>query len=348
MRVGIITIHFVPNYGAMLQAYGLSAYLRSTGVDASVIDYRQPALANYFRLKWRFPPPLKHWLRVKRSAAFVSRHLPLSSSSYSTVQEFEKDLGEYDAFITGSDQVWFTGPVQYFDPMYFLEFQAPNKKKISYAASAGGTTDFAEYKQRAGDALKAYDHLSVRDAHTASLVEPLIGRPPVQVVDPVFLTDFSELSGKPPLSEPYLLVFGDFNGKLSDALEAVIRAAGLRTVVSLQYPNKHATHRVASPDPAEWLAYFRHASFVLTSYFHGTAIAVKFQRPFLAIPTPGRRIKVATLLEGVGLAERCILDEPETQECEVKVKTPIAWDEPQKLLNQKIDASRNFLKTALT
>src|SRR5688572_25620642 len=153
MRVGIITVHSVPNYGAVLQAYALARYLQSKGVEAQTIDYRQPQLEEMYRLRWRFPPPINHWLRLKRNTSFVENRLTLSSRRYHSVGEFRPDVGNYDAFITGSDQVWFTGPVQYYDPMYFLDFPAPGKRKISYAASAGGTTDFGEFGPRVRNTL---------------------------------------------------------------------------------------------------------------------------------------------------------------------------------------------------
>ena len=35
----IVTMHFPCNYGAVLQAYGLSHYLQSEGMDVSIVDY---------------------------------------------------------------------------------------------------------------------------------------------------------------------------------------------------------------------------------------------------------------------------------------------------------------------
>lgn len=37
--VGTITFHWATNYGAVLQAYALQAYLRSQGIETEVIDY---------------------------------------------------------------------------------------------------------------------------------------------------------------------------------------------------------------------------------------------------------------------------------------------------------------------
>ena len=50
MKIGILTFHCAVNFGAVLQAFGLSQYLRSLGHDVSVIDYRPDYLVKPYRL----------------------------------------------------------------------------------------------------------------------------------------------------------------------------------------------------------------------------------------------------------------------------------------------------------
>ena len=47
MKVGIITIHNSPNYGASLQSYALYRYIANQGVDCEIIDLYRPDLAGY-------------------------------------------------------------------------------------------------------------------------------------------------------------------------------------------------------------------------------------------------------------------------------------------------------------
>jgi len=348
MKVGILTIFAVPNYGAMLQSYGLASHLRSRGHDAEVVNYRQPALEAYFRFKLKFPPAINHWRRLRACTRFVEQEIPKSPRVVRSLAEFRDEAAGYDAFITGSDQVWFTGPVQYYDPMFFLDFPAPGKRKISYAASAGGNETFGEFETQVRGALDQFNHLGVRDAHTASLVAPLTTKPLTHTVDPVFIHDFAHLlSDPPPSSEPYLLVFGDFRGELAAVVRQARAATGLRKVVTLQYPCDEATTRLGACGPIEWLNHFRHAAFVVTSYFHGTVAAVKFNRPFVSVPTPGRRHKVATLLEPVGLRARCCVDAAELARLPDTIREPIAWEPVNQRLDELIGASKAFLDRAL-
>lgn len=348
MKVGIITIFAVPNYGAMLQAYALSSFLQDEGFDAEVVDYRQPALDEYFRYRLKFPPAINHWLRLRNCRAFVEQKIRRSPQVLRSPEELAARAHEYDAFITGSDQVWFTGPVQYYDNAFFLDFPANGCRRISYAASVGGTTSFGEFEGKVRTAVRKIDHLGVRDPHTESVIAPLAERKPTLTVDPTFLHDFRALlSERPPVDEPYVLLFGDFRGALENTVRQVQQLTGVKRVVSLQYPCNAATHRIAAPGPEQWLNWFRHARFVVTSYFHGTAFAVNFQRPFIAIPTPGRKLKVATLLEPLGLVDRCFMEPPAPAAVEAVVKRDIDWNSVAARLRPQVDASKEFLRTAL-
>jgi len=347
--IGVFTIHAVPNYGAMLQAHALSSWLCEEGFPAEVIDYRQPALEQYFKFKWTIPPKFRHWLRLRACNKFLESHIKLGKEKISSESDFRKVLSKYDAFITGSDQVWFTGAVQYYDPLYFLDFPAPSRRKVSYAASVGGTTDFGPFGERVRKAVNEIDHIGVRDQHTASLIAPLTRKSITQTVDPVFLYDFKDLlKGSRPMTQPYILVFGDFRGESRKVINQVKRVTGIGNVVTLQYPQQDATLRVASPGPKDWLNWFAHADFVITSYFHGTVAALKFRRPFISVPTPGRRLKVQTLLAPLGLSERCLVHGASEGGLELCDSGTIDWKTAGSVLESKISASKMFLRSALS
>lgn len=350
MKIGIITIHNPPNYGAMLQAYSLCNYIKSIGLNVEIIDYRQPTLSKYFRFKWSFPPHIMNWLRIKRCAAFVDKQQTKSTTKYNAPEEFYPDANKYDALITGSDQVWFTGPVQYFDPLYFLEL--PDNciaRKISYAASAGGTVDFETFAPRVKKALAQYYSISVRDDNTDALVQPLIDQKTTRVVDPTFLVNFKELIDPIlPQSEPYLLLFGNISAKWNPLIKKMAEHYKVKRIVSLQYKNISATHRLSAPSPKDWVNYFKHATAVVTTYFHGTAFAINFQKPFISIPTPGRIKKVEALLKDFNLMARFLNDKEDPVQRSISMlEQDIDWETTNTLLKERINVSENFLKETL-
>ena len=55
-KIGIITIHNSPNYGASLQAFALYEYIRQQGAKVEIIDlYRPNAHADYIQSKKYLP-----------------------------------------------------------------------------------------------------------------------------------------------------------------------------------------------------------------------------------------------------------------------------------------------------
>lgn len=123
---------------------------------------------------------------------------------------------------------------------------------------------------------------------------------------------------------------------------------GVRSIVTLQYKNKSATKRIGAPSPEDWINYFNHAEGVITTYFHGTAFAIKFQKSFITIPTPGRVEKVQKLLEVVGLENRFVSND-ENAESAIPITTQrIDWGKTKKRLSHEIESSESFLQEALS
>ncbi|SMF13368.1 Polysaccharide pyruvyl transferase [Alteromonadaceae bacterium Bs31] len=349
MKIGIITKHSVPNYGAMLQAYALAKAISTLGHDVELVDYDQPATTEYFKPSFTFPPRINNLLRYYRCKKFVKNHQPTSSEHCTEIPEFQKFLAKYDVLFTGSDQVWFTGPVQYYDPMYFLDFEFPNGIKASYAPSAGGLESFAEFEQKVKHALNNFDHISIRDDNTARLASELTDKPLTRVCDPTFLHDFDDLtSSTPPLNKPYFLLFGNIPNNRIATIKKHAASKNIQHIVSLQYRNDDlATDRIAAPDPITWLNYIKHADFVYTSYFHGAVFSTKFHREFIAIPTKGRIKKVSTVLQDCGLSHRRVIDETSNQEMESMTNTNIDWPETDRLKAEFIKRSVAYIETVI-
>lgn len=349
-KIGIITKHSVPNYGAMLQAYGLAASIKQMGFAAELVDYDQPATTRYFRPALSFPPRLNALKRYWRCKRFVKKRQPRSDFHCTSVDTFLPHVDRYDILFTGSDQVWFTGPVQYYDPMYFLDFPSGKTRKASYAPSAGGIDSFSEFAPKVKSALQDFSHLSVRDDNTEALVREM-GFNPTRVLDPTFLHDFKDLvdSKKRPIDEPYLLIFGNLSEKAAQHASAKAKEFGITRIASLQYKNGIATDRFATPDPIDWLNLYFHASFVVTTYFHGSIFAAKFNKPFVSIPTTGRIKKVSALLKDIDLESQLIIEnknDSSEQFDRAFASTP-DWVAYQKALEPKVQRSISFIRGAV-
>lgn len=328
MRIGIVTIHHVQNYGAVLQAYALSKTLSRMGHDVEVVDYRPDSAETHYGGRWR----LRGALRRAKFARFVSTCLPLSRRRYRNLDELRDAGSHYDTLVAGSDQIWNTTSFRGYDPAFFLAFRtAPailgppgvrGVRKLSYAASAGDTADFGEHTAAIRDALADFAAISVRDDATARLIHATTGQSPVTVLDPVFLHDFAELLPPPPETSPSaeaparrplrganatgdIVVFSTRPERFRAVAEQLSRELAA-PITALLHPMPGAHRCVAAPSPAAWLRRIHGARVVLTDYFHGLALALRFARPVLADVAPGKATKITDLLRRAGVSDHLL------------------------------------------
>ncbi len=229
MKVGLLTFHFIGNYGASLQCYALWRYLESCGHQVTVMDYRSPRFLYLTYRNCLFPPRFKHrllhlrqtlargepllqpqaWARLRqqqRTWAWMRRHIRLSPGPLLTHRALAALAPQFDALVVGSDQVWDITNANGRDAAYFLGF-APEAsfRRIAYAVSAGSLRTFGEWTHRLAPWVRRFHHLSVRDAHTEAIVRREFGRACARVVDPVWLVDFAPLCAPRLVREDYLL-----------------------------------------------------------------------------------------------------------------------------------------------
>ena len=120
MRIGIITIHRLINFGTALQAYALQHYLqKETGHQVEIIDYVFPnsfhkerkklikKIRGNIRLTLDYLFESKHKSN-KKFHEFQNKYLNLSAEQYPNISSLNENPPLYDIYITGSDQVWNT------------------------------------------------------------------------------------------------------------------------------------------------------------------------------------------------------------------------------------------------
>lgn len=198
MRIGILTLHDSPNYGAVLQAYALRAYLTGLGHEAFVIDRRRdpgnaplrtpPAERDSVRLFGLFKVDARNGAseyarRCARTLLFERDRIGMSPYHFHAWKDAPRELG-LDLVLVGSDQVWNANNL---DPADYLLKDVPgNPPGIAYAASIGMPELPADRvgEFRAGFARFAV--IGVREREAAEMVRAL-GFTAEHVVDPVLL-----------------------------------------------------------------------------------------------------------------------------------------------------------------
>jgi hypothetical protein len=311
MKIGVLTFHNTPNFGATLQCYGLLRHLQGRGHEVEVVNYTPPAAFRAYR-KELFGGPKRSWRNVGRAARFykfVTEKIPLSGKHLDNPADLVGLKSRYDLLIVGSDEVWKIEPrLRPFDSSYYLDFADRNRSRIvSYAASASTKSDMRDKAPVIVPLLDRLHAISVRDRNTAKMVSELTGREPVEVLDPTFLWDFKSEADLPLASGDYLALYGWPDARQSAALLDFARRRGLR-FISVGCHNTLAERNYVGIGPVEWLRLIRHARYFVTDYFHGAAFALHFEIPFAVYVNPWKRIKIESLMEQAGVSHRLFPD----------------------------------------
>ena len=315
MRIGILTFLNANNYGAAFQAFSLYSKLQELGFDAEMIDYRCPAIETAHSLSLRSRKGIKakliqmiRYLSMrKRLAQFNSFRNRFKKSCVYIPKNVSDAKGQYDIFITGSDQV-FNLKLTGYDKTFFLDFVESKEKKVSYAASMGDFLD-AE-KDTYATLLKGFRLLSVREKSTALQIKEKLGIPCEVVPDPVFLhtaQEWKELIGvdTEQKTEPYVLIYALFESaelyRLAREYANKHNCKVIAITKSLR-PGGRADRFVRDAGPKDFLDLIINAKYVVTDSFHGTAFSLIFNKQFKIVMPPKAQNRILDLLDELGIA----------------------------------------------
>ncbi len=320
MKVGVLTFHFVLNYGAMLQAYALCEKINELGHECEIIDYRSDFFIKQYRpihlQDIKHPRGfLKELLMVnanlnlhKEAEFFVLNGMKTSSKHYSK-KNIHDCVDDYDVIIVGSDQVW-NMEVNGGDTTYLLDFVKEDNKRVSYAASISMNV-LEEHDQRIfKDQLSRYRYISVRETDAKKLLEQITGKDIYVNVDPTLLLNrdkWLELSCDNSSSEYILLYMMSVDDKLYRYALELSRLKGIPVkYVSLYEPIARGAEMVFAPSVIEWVNLYRNARYVVTNSFHGVAFSIIFHKQFVfgLSHNKGKNTRLSSLLEQLGIEDR--------------------------------------------
>lgn len=305
--IGIITIHKINNYGSVFQAYALQQVCENLGYRAEIIDYNFPNVQhsdNKYAVVEDTLPTEPRWIKLlfakdllrqhKGIARFVAKYQHLSQQMYNSPEELRVAPPHYDVYITGSDQLWSPRHCNG-DPAFMLHFAPDEALKISYAASIGSKDIPEELRHIYKEFLGRYRHIGVRENSGVEVIDRVVGKQAVTVLDPTLLLNRDEwnkiASPKRQVKKKYILCYFlnySFNAfpYVDDLAEYIQQQTGYEIVRVARPPHKlkckHTHYRVGA-SPEEFLALVRDAEMILTTSFHGTAFAVNYGKPVFTV-----------------------------------------------------------------
>lgn len=324
MRVGIISMQRIFNYGSLLQAFSLKSVLESRGHTVTFVDIESSPKVQVKRKGFDFS-------KLKYVDKYLFRRLKYSKKNKLLNVVFRENQEKYlgltqehmgsdgcDAVVIGSDEIFNCAP----DSKWGVTAQRfgyiPGVDLVvSYAASCGytGVEYLTEQDRKViKAALENMKGISVRDQNTADFVLGLTGRQPNMNLDPVLIYDqfeaqYAPYEGSVP-KEPYMVVYAYHNRiDTKEEIEAIQKYAKkhhLKTIAiggSLPWCDDFAVL-----SPFEVLAYFKHAACIVTDTFHGTIFSAKLRKPFAVIVRDSNKKKLDDLLTRLKITNHKVAD----------------------------------------
>ena len=315
MKIGILTFHWATNYGAVLQCYALQTYLESLGHRVEIIDYKprqyDDNLYNFFRFR-KFLNVGDYIKQRKKESALISfraQKLKMTSRCVSC-KEMSDNLDDFDALISGSDQVvnpsfLMSGEGRgKISPTYFLGFRFKGKR-IGYALSFGCVIYPEKVAEIAKKYIKNFDVITVRENTGRDIVRSM-GRDDAFVVpDPTLLMEpqFYHTLANECLSvnsTPYIYSF--FIRNISERKFSINKIFKGNNIL---WNNEDGDYTMQG-----WLNKIKNADFVVTDSFHCLVMCLKLHKSFAVITehkgNVGMNDRLYTLLDGLSLSNHII------------------------------------------
>lgn len=349
MRIGILTHHYVKNYGAFLQAYALMNEIKKMNpyVEIEFIDLVVPKhfLLVFYR---SFKSALcKHSLRklqieVKTYKMHEKYEHTLPISEQKPDKKFWK---RYDKVIIGSDEVW--NFMDYSKHPYKFGYGITGPEIYAYAASAGQAQINDIIPSYVSQGMKEFKAIAVRDKNTQQLVKNLIHKNPPLVVDPTLLYDFQldeNILKQSKVNKKYLLIYGCV---FTDEQMMVLKQYAANNQLKFLSAGENTSWCENSDkvvNPFEWVNLFKNAECIITGTFHGLMFSLMFRKNFICMPVYKNRInKTKTILENIGMDHRFLEPGRNSDEFRLLLNTETNYKLGNKRIEDMIVSSKDYL-----
>jgi polysaccharide pyruvyl transferase WcaK-like protein len=372
MKIGIMSMQRVVNYGSFMQSYALKKCLENMGAEVSMVDYhignalvkeldmKKPSSAEQliskiqnnlaFAKKNDKATMDRFWnMYARMEEGYITKMLPLLG-----VTESRNYNPELDLLIIGSDEVFNclqpNPEVGYSKELFGHDNKA--KKLISYAASFGNTVEGGLKKygiyDEVREMLSRFDDISVRDENSLRIVEGMGLSNISKNVDPVFLYDFTdEASAEVPIKD-YIVVYS-YRCRISKRESAAIMKFAKKhkkKIVCIEGVQRFLDGFIALDNPFDVYAYFRNADYIITDTFHGTVFSIKNNKKFVSIVRSGTESnygnssKMNDLLKTFGLEDRRLT---KLNELDEKINSPIDYERVNKIVSDEREKALKYI-----
>lgn len=359
MKIAILSMQKVLNFGSVLQAYSLKEIIKDiTGTEPAFIDidytkcvrrltekpndntYKRYTESGIIKGIKRKVFRKKRYANEKKIAGFIENELNASA---------DNNDYKYDYVVVGSDEV-FNNTNNADGLSLQLYGDIPQAKKAFTYAAAAGSASYEDIPANDIESVRAalsnYMAISVRDDSTKEYISKLYNGTIEHHLDPVLVGPLKDRVHKEVKLKDYMIVYS-YNERMRNpeeikSIKEFAKRKQLKTVAigGVQF----WCDMYLSLDPFEVLDYFYHADYVVTDTFHGTIFSIINQANFASFIRKSNVSKMTGLLSDLGLEERAISSGNELER--ILSKKPDYSKTNQILESEKV-RTRDYLRNKL-
>ena len=368
MKVEVITLHNIKNYGSALQTYATQKVFQDKGLDVEFIDYyrkdiiEKNLLNNWINNSSFFSKNILTKMAgriflgksIKKQCvvfnSFLNKRIKLTKKKYYTNDEIKQELPQADIYCTGSDQVWNGEWNQGIERPYFLDFLPENAKRIAYAASLGRKSLEKEEENEIKPLLKKYKMISVREKSGINILNKMDIQNVEHVLDPTLLlnkNEWSELFVPIKQKRKYILVYqlNTKNPKFDKYVKDVSKKLKMPIIriSNVYYQAFKYGKFIFCPTVEEFLSYFANAEYIITDSFHGTAFSINLNKKFVSIFPNKFSERLMSILTLTGLEERQVKNFSELD----LVTQDIDYSRVNSIIDNERNNSKKYIEKAI-
>ncbi|MCG7489693.1 polysaccharide pyruvyl transferase family protein [Vibrio sp. Of14-4] len=349
-NIAVITFPLINNYGGIIQAYALMSVLTQLGHNPTLINLKSEkryiSVAKYIFKKY-FLFFLKKYRLVtltvkdRKLEEFVNKYIESKSASIWNSKQLHRHFmsKKYDVCIVGSDQVFAKMGYPKFENDYSLGFVDDETKKLSYAASFGGSDFLGDISSvnYHKENLSRFAGVSVREKSAVQVCFERFNVNAKHVLDPTMLIDkkhYISIINSPleQLEEKKLFAYVlDSDWEKNDQMSQFADRKGMTIN---QVNDGNSSKNIISMQ--QWLGSIYFSEHVITDSFHGCVFCIIFNKTFNCFVNKKRGAdRFYSLLGMFGLENRIINSDINDD--------PIDWVSVNSKLEKYKKDSLNFL-----
>ncbi len=364
MKVEIITLHRITNFGSMLQTYATQTAIEKLGHQVEVLDFvpegitfkrgcfpknNAPLWKKLLKLGPLFVCNVIQFAILNR---FIRRYIHITSKRYGCYRDILADVPQADIYLSGSDQVWNTQNNNPEEDLkaYYLGFVPKGKRRVAYAGSFGKNSFTPKESSIIREYLSKYDYISVREDDGLTILRNHGIDHGVHVVDPTLLlsaNEWRQFASKKAPKQGYVFVYNLNRNQLVKLLAVEIaKEQNLRIVNFADSFDfiPHANNRLFN-SAIDFINYIAHADYVITDSFHGTAFSINFNRQFICVKAPRYNSRIESILRQCDLINtRLVVSKEAGMQAS---RRAIDYERVNPLINRAREQSLIYIEKAL-